>query len=884
MPKNILKIDNFSGGLNSSTDKGHIADNELSLSDGINTFDHGKIKQIGQFEDETIDNAEPNVSCMPGTGLFAFKSDKINGHIHVDKQYGTINSISGNHTTNILILNISFPTFNLSPIPADTWKDCVLFLRDGDYAGQAGEILGNSEGYLDADFEIIQDSNSDFNDGSNQLQPGTRCILVSKNEKVDYIVRVDDDADAGVKLTSYQENTGQSSGPSHSSYPLGTDEHQGNYKANVSFYYVDGGLRWSNGAAEHKSSQTTLSNGDTYNSSNQFLGFIKTNILHLSNINTSTNNKRASSLEVNQWVQTDSYLIKPDKWSNSTHTSTINTIRVVERDHALPTAAGSWQLGLQYNDISAGFDGTGTWSQDNSDYYEYYASYIYQNGGESGLESLGGLPTANADCNLGVQVKVNTTDYLVDKRIVGVKIYWSKKGTAYFQANVSKNYMLLCEFHIEKGFKSAIETSYTPCYFSDDGSVLMNLPYEFKDPPLISSWQSETGFLLTDTLSDVRFSTSVVVNRRVYIANIIHNNRQYGDALLKSPVNMFDMFPISNKIESSILDGDQIVKLEEHADRILQFKSKKLEIINVSQEYEFLEEVYHNKGVTSPGSTCKTDYGIAWVNEFGAYLFDGSKIINLLEKKNMRIISSTEWKDFINYGYTSDIEGGVKRYNTPISPIIGYLPNERQIIITNGDGKYGEENRFYIYNLISQTWTKSKNNVGMCGLSSNLRRTELTNFILNKDNKLAVNTMSSSNFISVQAMYKVYNNDFKFILTSRDFIFYTKAFDFGSPGVDKTIYKVYFHYKGDGTKVAITMYDELDGSTNSDHSFDNGSGSIVTAPLSNSPTTDTIESFKVYNNTAKNIKRIWFVFSGTSLVEEFELYDINIVYKTRRIK
>lgn len=40
-----------------------------------------------------------------------------------------------------------------------------------------------------------------------------------------------------------------------------------------------------------------------------------------------------------------------------------------------------------------------------------------------------------------------------------------------------------------------------------------------------------------------------------------------------------------------------------------------------------------HKGVSHPAATCKTDFGIAWVNKLGCYLYDGQKVHNLLEKK-----------------------------------------------------------------------------------------------------------------------------------------------------------------------------------------------------------------------------------------------------------
>ena len=137
-----------------------------------------------------------------------------------------------------------------------------------------------------------------------------------------------------------------------------------------------------------------------------------------------------------------------------------------------------------------------------------------------------------------------------------------------------------------------------------------------------------------------------MANRRTYIGNVQFtdlggNTVTKGDAVIKSPVNAFDVFPVTNILEATVNDGDEIVKLEVYADRLLQFKKHKLEIINISQAVEFLEETFHHKGVGHQAAVCKTDYGIAWVNEFGCYLFDGQKVNYLLEKGGIHVIKES---------------------------------------------------------------------------------------------------------------------------------------------------------------------------------------------------------------------------------------------------
>ena len=108
------------------------------------------------------------------------------------------------------------------------------------------------------------------------------------------------------------------------------------------------------------------------------------------------------------------------------------------------------------------------------------------------------------------------------------------------------------------------------------------------------TYQDNSGLDPNEKSIDSKFKTSVVTNRMAYIGNI---EVQYdggakevmGDAMIKSPVNKFDLFPLARKVEASIRDGDEIVRLEEYADRILQFKKHKMHLINISQNIEILK-------------------------------------------------------------------------------------------------------------------------------------------------------------------------------------------------------------------------------------------------------------------------------------------------------
>ena len=204
----------------------------------------------------------------------------------------------------------------------------------------------------------------------------------------------------------------------------------------------------------------------------------------------------------------------------------------------------------------------------------------------------------------------------------------------------------------------------------------------------VDTYESETGASVEDAEIRIdKYKTAVVANRVVYIGNVSYGGKIYSDRMIKSLVNGFDTFrAISGRVDVVVSDGDEIIKLETYADRILQFKKNIMYLINISQDIEFLEDEFLYKGVSHPAATCSTDFGIAWVNKNGCYIYDGQKVINLLEKKGLRLIGEDEWEEFV-----SD------------DAMIGYSPVDRTIVVV--DNCQYNKNR-YIYSLITQSWTK----------------------------------------------------------------------------------------------------------------------------------------------------------------------------------
>ena len=164
-----------------------------------------------------------------------------------------------------------------------------------------------------------------------------------------------------------------------------------------------------------------------------------------------------------------------------------------------------------------------------------------------------------------------------------------------------------------------------------------------------------------------------------------------GDTMIKSVVNKFDLLPLTQKIDVVVQDGDDIVRIIEYADRILQFKKRTLYIVNISQDSEYLEGAYEGKGVPTKSSVTKTDYGIAWINRHGCYLYNGRTIIDLLMNKNGdRVIGSREWRGFIN-----------EDTSTPCS--LGYSQSGK-VLVVDGNSDETTYTNAYVYDFKTGAW------------------------------------------------------------------------------------------------------------------------------------------------------------------------------------
>jgi hypothetical protein len=392
-----------------------------------------------------------------------------------------------------------------------------------------------------------------------------------------------------------------------------------------------------------------------------------------------------------------------------------------------------------------------------------------------------------------------------------------------------------------------------------------HLGYKFTDMPVTDTVPQDV-----EGMVNLKFKTAVVVNRVVYVGNVQKTDLKgqtivEDDAMYKSSVNKFDTFSSLRKIEASIRDGDAIVKIEEYADRILQFKKNKMHLINVSQDIEFLEDTFLHKGVSHPASVCKTDYGIAWANNLGCYLYDGQKVTNLFEKSGRQIIKEDEWAKFL----TASKNGT----SSALTPMVGYLPKKRQIIIFDDiDNNSTTGPRMYLYDMVTQSWVKGDNDS-----SQRLIDIAKTNFVIDWDGDLIyAHTTDQGTFVKWDD-----SGD-----ATDTILLNTKDIDFGQPAVRKKVYKVYVSYRGDGSAVNIRygVDGETDNSTPDTYQFNSTDTPLVDkSSAANLESWHKAELIPTTSSEANNINSFRLFFKGTAGAT-FEINDISIVYRIKSVK
>ena len=403
----------------------------------------------------------------------------------------------------------------------------------------------------------------------------------------------------------------------------------------------------------------------------------------------------------------------------------------------------------------------------------------------------------------------------------------------------------------------------------------------------VNSYESETSISQEDGMSHsnliCRYKTSVVANNRLYVGNILQNGEIMSDRMIKSPIGKYNLLPKSNFIDVAINDGDEITALAYYKDKLLQFKKRKVFVISTSGDYEFLEDTFDNVGVNLQASVCTTPYGIAWANKSGLYLYNGKELKNLLENKiavneDYTVIDNNSWTVGVSaYSNNPSVAFDEKYDNLLIKFTVGEIVNTVPEVAT--------------YNFLTNSFTFSVRSIAGNGTQANSGKT--SNMITNEDGEILYYRYHDSDNATT-----AYNNSIKKWVhspiadsTSKILYFVTKDFTFGNIAVRKKLYKVYITYKTNSdSNVAVTA--AVDGNSSYNVAFSTNSKfkGTTTACYGSSTLDSTGNEWKTaelkFDNPSlvNNVYSFKLLFSSGLVASDFEINDISISFKTKRVK
>ena len=362
----------------------------------------------------------------------------------------------------------------------------------------------------------------------------------------------------------------------------------------------------------------------------------------------------------------------------------------------------------------------------------FYAAAIYDDGGESlpghkfdSELSFPGTGTDDGELKLTDSLKIYVSVLPVlngllafdDKRIVGIRLYYthSEEGhetfwdlgaidfrTGFTRANT------VSTIDNTDGNTSAIKwkdsTNGSPgsrLELYDTGSSQYYIKYTTM--PKLETFESINGYSPYNSTLNARYKAHCIGGRRSFIGNILVKDvdgtkRIYNDRMIVSPVNALDTYPYpDNILDLDISDGDEIIALASVGDKVLQFKKNMMYVVNISTSIPsefFVESRNKFKGTASRTHVVETSEGIFWINEFGAYLYDGENIKDLHtsdeEESSNRRIGDSEWNNFISK-----------------SSQVGFNPLTRDCFVVRNVNQTTDNNPgdCYIYNIPTDSWT-----------------------------------------------------------------------------------------------------------------------------------------------------------------------------------
>ena len=574
------------------------------------------------------------------------------------------------------------------------------------------------------------------------------------------------------------------------------------------YYYGDNGLRIS---AAH----TGGIGGTLFH--RRWLGYIERTLFD------GDGSTRAKWVNHKRWHQDTAKILPP---SSSSYSQTVDSetpgkmvieaINGASADAMTTAGVEGVSLGVKYNDP----DDTGTWEAKT---YKFYGTYIYDGSQESNAYELTTAITSAADkvIYLGVLVSYSDNDdnanvitngvidaagLEINPRITGGRFYFSDPddgdGILYH----------MLDFDFKNGCRKVGESVWTVWddVHEDANHETYECPdtvnsdmdangFKFEDPPKFVTYETINGYGPDEDLNP-EFNCAAMVGKRMYIGNVKVNDTVHNDRIMRSPVNFegkpqYDTFPETHFLEVGADDGDSIIHLIADDDRLIVFKKSSVSVLNVGKfGGEYIENKFDYVGINYPCQAVRTDVGVVWVNSSGCHLFSQGKLTNLVSDK-LLVQGKLET-------YQSKMSWNISDNGTENIPSIGYLPNERHIIVAINIAKEATSatNDCWLFDIKRAAWSYLSGSI-----TTKQYRSNFVNGGLGGLYQLGA-AVTDATYTTFKQLYNWNPNP----TPKTDVAYTTKELDFGEPNINKKIYKVAVSFKTN-TLANIKAFYTVDG-------------------------------------------------------------------------
>ena len=533
------------------------------------------------------------------------------------------------------------------------------------------------------------------------------------------------------------------------------------------------------------------------------------------------------------------------------------------------SSANGTEARAYFDDVKVIKDERGTWDGD----YKFFYSWIYDRAQESGFFEF---PNQGSGISL-LSKRITAQAFIREldgsagfknggKRVTGANVYFAE----YDKTTQSLKYedpFFLMKVDLERG--ASHPNGNLLNIWENSGDHKTHGVIEYIDPPYISSFSINSGYSYnpTDHIEKIRFRDATVMNRRIYYGNVdlLYEKQsgetyplreKYPDRVYKSLANKPDIVPSFNYIDVVSNDGDEVTALESYADRLLVFKKGSMLLVNATKDMEFLEDTFTFKGVWAYSAVTRTDKGIAWVNEYGAYFYDGENVVELTDKK----IDQATWSTKI---------GG--------KPSIVYEPKNRHLIVSST----GNEGSGWLCDLNSIAWSQLEG----------FKTSDSTNMVI-YDNNIQYGVYGdhdSDGSTPNRVYFKKITFDKSATASNNPIIkFTTRDITFGSSGQQVDMKKVYVTYTGIPGSLDIryrtdgeSTNKEFSSTATSKNDDSNNWGTVDAATLK---TAVFIPNVKSDAKAKHSIKLLFNDTGATDVGMNFAIHDISIVYRGRKVK